>query len=111
MADIALRANEEMIYRIKGDYWQEATLSHKQISGVYFFTNQRVSFFNGFLGRANKELFSIEYAEIESVTPVLIQVFPFGIRVKTKDGKQYKLSLLGRKKYLELLQNKVAALV
>lgn len=91
---------------VKGDYYPPFT---GQVRGNYYFTNQRIVFFSGILGTST---FSIKYSDIKAIKKSFVGPFlPFGVTITAKDekkgkDKKYKLSLLGRNKWLELFSSK-----
>lgn len=88
---------------VAGDYWR----INKQIRGHYYFTNERVVFMSGW----GLESFSFKYADIKEIKKSNISLFmPFGVTVTVDDNsgkmKKYKLSLMKRDQWIELLTNK-----
>ena len=101
--ELVLNEGEVVEKSISGDYWDFLS----QIRGKYTFTNQRVYFAGGF----TTEL-EIPYSEIAFVNPCCVggflPIMPTGIKVTTKAGKNYKLSVLGRKAIIEMMQQHIA---
>lgn len=102
--NIDLQPNEIIVEKVKGDMWDFG-----QKRGSYIFTNQRVIFTpSSLIGKAKNVEFS--YSEIDTlkkcgIGPILLPILPFGIKVVTKEGKKYNLSLLNRNKWFNLIQN------
>lgn len=93
---------------IKGDYWHGGIgpFVQTQTSGTYTFTNKRVMFKPTGLLTSGKLLFTLDYKEIESLKKSQVAFFiPTGILLSMKDGKKYKLSLLGRKGWIDFIQS------
>lgn len=99
-----LQEGEEVIEQIAGDHWEYAFLLASQHQGRYFFTNKRIIFYYCLRKSFEIPYTSIVSAELCMVGP-RIRFLPFGIKVTTKDGAVYHLSVLNRKHYLELILN------
>lgn len=106
-AQIDLRSDETVLKEAKGDYWKKTLISSKQIRGKYHFTNQRIIFTSSSLVGSG-EIFEIEYKDITEVKKGMINFFiPTGINVIMKDGTKHLLSLLGRNKWIELINKQI----
>lgn len=106
MADaFELHEGETVEKQIKGDYWERTLCFYSQKTGQYWFTNERIIFRGGFVAAID-----LPYKEIEAVKKCnvgpLLQFLPTGVKVTMKDGKSYKLSVLGRKSIIELIESK-----
>lgn len=102
-----LHEGETIIKEVKGDYWEKLFLfMYSQKRGKYWFTSERIIFRGGII--AGLDLPYAEIAEISkcNVGPA-IHFIPTGIKVTMKDGKQYRLSVLGRKEIMEIIQSKL----
>lgn len=110
MADIRetleLKETENIEKEVKGDYWEKNLCFYSQKTGKYWFTNERIIFRGGFITGID-----LPYADIESASTCNIGGFipflPTGIKVKMKDGKSYKLSVVKRKDILALIESKM----
>ena len=107
MADtLQLHEGEIMEKELQGDYWVKSFCFYSQKRGKYWFTNERLIFQGGFMTELD-----IPYAEIESVKACNVgPLFPFlptGVKVTTKSGESYKLSVLKRKSIIEFLETKI----
>lgn len=95
--------------RVSGDCWKMPNLSlNRQVSGKYYFTDQRIAFLaSGIIG--NKSVsWEIEMKDIDTVkTCMTPPFFPFGILITMKNGDKYKLSILKRKKYFEWIKEHI----
>ena len=101
MADnLELHEGEVVESEVKGDYW-EKTLC------MYRFTNQRILFRGGFTASLDLPYEEIDDVRTCSVGP-FIPFMPTGVKVTMKNGKSYKLSVLGRKKIAEYIQSKLS---
>lgn len=102
MAEFDLLENEEVIKECLGDYWKKIVFYYSQKRGTYCFTNQRIIF----SGSTDLDLYYKDIEEIKTcMVGPLIGFIPTGVKVKMKDGKTHKLSLLGRKKYMEIIES------
>lgn len=74
---------------------------NRQVSGKFYFTDQRIVFFaSGLIGTKSLN-WEIEMQDIAEVKTCLTPpCFPFGILITLKNGDKYKLGLTGRKKYV-----------
>lgn len=104
--ELQLHEGESVEKELKGDYWEKTFCVYSQKTGKYWFTNERLIFQGGFIAALD-----IPYSEIASVKACnvgpLIQFLPTGIKVTTKSGKSYKLSVLKRKSIIEFLESKI----
>lgn len=102
-----LENGEKSIFQEKRDFWSQVLCFSSQVRGKYTVTDRRIMF-QSFMGVHD---FEIRYKEIASFSKcnvgALIRIMPTGVLVKTKEGKKYRLSVLGRKKYLEVLETHV----
>jgi len=95
--------------RVSGDCWKMPNLSlNRQVSGKYYFTDQRIAFLaSGFVGTKSVS-WEIEMKDIDTVrTCMTPPFFPFGILITMKNGDKYKLSILKRKKYFEWVKEHI----
>lgn len=107
MADtLELHEGECVEKEIKGDYWERNLCFYSQKRGKYWFTSERILFRGGFVAEIDIPYSDIESVKLCNVGP-LIQFLPTGIKVTTKGGKHYRLSVLKRKSILELIQAKM----
>lgn len=105
-----LEINETILKQDKGDYWSSMFhILYEQKRGEYIITNKRI-IFKSFL-EVND--FIVKYEDIESISKCcvgpLIRFIPTGIRIKTKNGKKYIMSIFGRKKHIEIIQNNLTS--
>lgn len=110
MVDIELREGETVLEEIQGDYWEKLFLClYSQIRGKYWITSERIIFQGGFA-----TTLEIEMKDIEAVTLCavggFVQFLPTGIKVTTREGNAYKLSVLSRRKHVEVIENARASL-
>lgn len=106
-----LRDGEQLFAdKVGGDCWKMPNvIGSKQITGKYYFTDQRIVFLATGLVGTDKVSWEIEMKDIEAVkTCTTPPCFPFGIFVTMKNGDQYKLSILKRAKYFEWITQHVA---
>jgi len=97
-----LKDNEQLFAgKVAGDCWKMPNLSiHRQVSGKYYFTDQRITFLASGLIGTDSVSWEIQMEDIDKVKTCLTPpFFPFGILITMKNGDQYKLSILKRKKY------------
>ena len=101
-----LQESETIIEKVKGDYWEKFLFTYEQKRGEFTITDKRIIFKGGFA-----TTFSINYEDIESVTKCnvgpLMRFIPTGISIKLKDKKEYRMSVLGRDKYIEIIQSRL----
>lgn len=102
-----MNEGETVIKEVKGDYWANLFLfMYSQKRGKYWFTSEKIVFQGGFA--TSLELKYSDIAEIKkcNVGPA-IHFIPTGINVIMKDGKKYRLSVLGRNEIMQLIQSKM----
>lgn len=98
-----LKEGDSIVEIVKGDYY-----SFGQNRGSYFFTNEALIFVSGF-GVTSVVL---PYRNVKEIKKCFVGPFiPTGIKVTVFDekkgkNKKHKLSLLGRKKWMEYLSQK-----
>lgn len=100
-----VRENEEIVDEKSGDTWLTPAMTRsRQVSGKFYFTNQRVAFRTW--GPFKKQCaYDIEYSDIDTIDTYTINLFiRTGIKITTYDGDVYKLSVLKRDKYIELIK-------
>lgn len=101
-----LRTNETIFEEKKGDTWKTPQMPYrKQISGKFYFTNQRIAFRTW--GPFKKSAaYDIEYKDIETLQPYSINFFiKTGIQVTTFNGEIYKISVMKRNKLMEIISD------
>ncbi len=105
--NLELRNNETLIEVTKGDLWVGWSIFSEQKRGNYTFTNQRAAFTpTKLLGMGSNIEF--EYNDVMSLHKCSIGLFfPLGIKVVTKQGKKYKLSLLKRNNWFDFIQERI----
>lgn len=106
-----IRDGEEMFAsKVAGDCWRMPKLTiSRQISGRYYFTDQRIAFLASGLIGTESVSWEIEISDIEKVeTCTTPPFFPFGILITMKNGEKYKLSILKRKKYYEWISEHIS---
>ena len=88
---------------VAGDCWKMPKFTiNKQVSGRYYFTDKRIAFLASGLFGTESVSWEIEMKDVASVKGCLTPpFFPFGVLITLKDGSQYKLAFLSRKKYLD----------
>ena len=104
----SLREKGYIIEHTKGDLWDMMS----QISGNFFFTNEKFIFVAAFLGTGS---FSLKYSDIKELKFVnvggIIPIIPTGLMVIAQDpesgkNKKYKCSVMKRKEWNEYLRGK-----
>ena len=103
MNHFELRQGEYILKTANGDCW-ETPYVHFQIPGQYTFTNQRILFRESGIFKKLCLEFELPYSEIDWIEPYLVVFFPTGIRVWMKNGDRYRLSLRGRKQYMDIIE-------
>lgn len=105
--DLGLREGENVIEQMKGDYWEKQFLCfYSQSRGKYWLTSERILYKGGW--GTNLELPYSDIAEVKKcMVGPFIPFLPTGVKVTLKDGKSYKLSLMGRGKYIEFIQKQL----
>lgn len=102
-----LQDGETVLKEVSGDYWKKGFfLTYSQKTGRYCFTSQRILFKGGLTEELNLPYSEISEVKTCNVGP-LIPFLPTGVKVTMRDGKEYKLSLLSRKKYVEMIQSQI----
>ncbi len=105
--NIELRPNESIIEVTKGDLWTGWSFFATQNRGKYTFTDQRVIFTPTKLIGTGTDM-EFDYANVESVEKCTIGPFlPFGIKVKTKQGEKYKLSVTNRDNRIQIISERM----
>lgn len=102
-----LLENEKILETVKGDYWEKLFLiMYSQRRGSFTLTDKRIVF-----EQMKTVVLDIPYENIESIKKCnvgdLVKFVPTGISIKTKEGKEYRMSVMKRAKYMELIQNKI----
>lgn len=106
---LELREGETIVYEKKGDYWTSGMMG-RQIPGVFQVTTKRLAHRNkALLGTAKENSFEIELADIESLSKCnvgdgVLKIIPTGVRVKTKDGSSYIVSVLKRNEFIQIME-------
>lgn len=106
-----IRDNEQLFAsKVSGDCWKMPKLSiNRQVSGKYYFTDQRIVFLASGLIGTESVSWEIEMKNIASIkTCTTPPFFPFGILITMKNGDKYKLSILKRKKYAEFIAEHIS---
>ncbi len=101
-----VKAGEELLAnKVSGDCWKMPNFSiNRQVSGKYYFTNQRIAFLASGLIGTESVSWEIELKDIAAVkTCMTPPFFPFGILITMKNGDKYKLAFMKRKKYFDLI--------
>lgn len=99
---LEMQNGEELFAKVRGDCWKSPKhFATRQISGKFYFTNQRVVFMaSGLIGTANVS-WEINMREIQNVCTCLTPpCFPFGILITLQDGSKYKIGILKRNDYV-----------
>lgn len=106
------RENEEIFaQKVAADCWEMPQVAGKrQISGKVYLTDQRVAFLaSGLVGTASVS-WEIELKDVAAVeTCTTPPFFPFGVRLKMKDGKRYMLGIMKREKYVDWISKHIQA--
>ena len=101
-----IKEGEQMLAnRISGDCWKMPQLNmSRQVSGKFYFTDKRIAFLaTGLIGTKSVS-WEIEMKDIATVkTCMTPPCFPFGILITMKNGDKYKIGVIKRKKYIELI--------
>jgi len=108
-----MRQGDHITHSEKGDYWEKLLCFYTQVRGYYYCTEESLIFVGGFAGTT---FWSVRYQDIKefkkcAIGP-LIQFIPTGIRITFHDEKKgkdrkYKMSVLGRDKWMSFLGQKV----
>ncbi len=105
------RANETVFaQKVSADTWKTPNQAlNNQISGKFYFTDQRITFLaSGLIGTASAS-WEIEMKDIQSVKPCLSPpFFPFGILITMKDGGKYKIAMIKRSKYIDWISQHIS---
>lgn len=94
----------------KGDYWERIFFFNTQTRGIYCFTKKAIVFMGGVMGVAQ---FAIPYKDIKVIKKCNVGLLvPCGILIvapdeKKRRDKKYKLSLLKRKTWIKLIEEKI----
>lgn len=91
----------------KGDYYPS---SMNQVRGSYYFTHEKIIFISGW----GTHSFAIKYTDILTIEKSFVGLFmPFGVTLTVNEGEngslaraKYKLSLLGRAKWIDYFSKK-----
>lgn len=99
-----LQEGETVVAQEKGDQWEYfLNIIGMQNQGRYFFTEKRVIFYYCLSKKFEINYSDIEAMELCNVGP-LIRFVPTGIKITTKDKKQFYLSVMKRKEYKEMIE-------
>lgn len=105
------RENETMFAeRVSGDCWKSPKQAlSTQVSGKFYFTDQRIAFLaSGLIGTAGVS-WEIEFKDMLSVKKCMTPpFFPFGILIEMKDGAKYKLGIFKRNKYVDYISQHIS---
>lgn len=108
MKNFELLPGEEIIKTAKGDCWGTPDLFRVQTAGRYAFTNQRIIFEGNGIIEKLRLRFALPYSEIKTIQPYSVLFFIWtGIVVRMKNGDKYKLSLMKRRQYMDLIQSHI----
>lgn len=96
--------------KVAGDCWKMPKFSiNRQVSGRLYFTDQRIAFLASGLIGTDSVSWEIEISDIEKAeTCTTPPFFPFGILITMKNGEQYKIAIMKRKKYFEWILNHIS---
>lgn len=100
---IELRPDEELKEKVYVYHMKPFLFTHMKEKAYMYITNQRIHLTINF----SKEV-DLEAQDIVSVEKCKIQIFPVGILIKMKDGKQYRLSVLKREQLLQEINKLIA---
>lgn len=104
---IDLQAGETILSEMSGDYWEKLFLClYDQKRGHIWITNQRIIFRGGLIAALDLDMKEIDSVSTCNVGP-FIPFLPTGVKVTMKDGKVYKLSVMGRAKAVEAIQQQI----
>ena len=105
------RTDESVFARkVSADCWKSPKQAlSRQIAGKTYFTDQRIAFLaSGLVGTAAVS-WEIEMKDIASVeTCTTPPFFPFGVRLKMKDGNRYLLGIMKRDKYVDWISKHIS---
>lgn len=96
--------------KVSADSWRTPRQTvGRQVSGKFYFTDQRIVFIaSGLIGTADVS-WEIEMKDIESVkTCTTPPFFPFGILITMKDGGKYMIGITKRKKYFDWISQHIS---
>ena len=105
-----IKEGDHIVHKEAGDYWEKLLCFYTQVRGYYYCTGDCLVFVGGFGGTTN---WSVRYSDIKKFEKCTVGPFiPTGIRITFYDEKKgkdrkYKMSVLGRSKWLEFLGKKV----
>jgi len=102
MKNFELLSGEEVIKTAKGDCWETPSM-HSQVPGQYVFTNKRMIFRGNGVIEKLRVKFEIAYSDIKSIEPYRVVFFSTGIRVWMENGDRYRLSLMKRQEYMDII--------
>lgn len=113
MAKLVFEAREnETVFaeRVSADSWKTPRqIRTRQISGKFYFTDQRIVFLASGLIGTESVSWEIEMKDIQSVeTCMTPPCFPFGILITMKDGGKYKIGILKRNKYVDWISQHIS---
>ena len=96
--------------KVSADCWKSPKqLVSRQGSGKAYLTDQRIVFLASGLIGTESVSWEIEMKDVASVKGCLTPpFFPFGVLITLKDGSQYKLAFLSRKKYLDWISQQIS---
>lgn len=99
----SLSDGEIIIKTANGDCWETPNVSGFQTPGSYTFTNKRILFKGNGVIESLRLVFEIPYSEIQSIEPYTVLFFKTGIRIRLKNGDRYRLSLMKRRQYMDII--------
>ena len=104
LLEAELQEGESVIAQEKGDQWEYfLNIIGMQNQGRYFFTEKRIIFYYCLSKQFEVYYKDIQSLELCNVGP-LIRFVPTGIKITTKEGKQFYMSVMKRKEYQELIE-------
>lgn len=109
----ARKGEQVFAEKVSADSWKTPRQTmERQISGKFYFTDQRIVFLaSGLLGTESVS-WEIEMKDIQSVKACLTPpFFPFAIQILMKDGSKYKIGILKREKYIEWIEQHISPAV
>ena len=107
---LRLLPEEKPLLRTAARCWKiPDVFSRGQVPGQVVFTDQRILFCSNGLIEALRIAFALPYADLASVQPCTVGIFmPTGILLERKDGKEYRLSMSDRKRFLSFLEARIS---
>ncbi len=101
--------DEQILQQIKGDYWINTILFiFEQRSGEIVVTNKRILFYSKIFNKLSLDL-ALNLLDIEIVEKCgvgnLIPINPTGVKIKLKNGREFKLSSYHFNKLFETIDN------